>query len=200
MFRTYILPSGFRKKDVTSSVDTGKAASGATCHDVIRLAGKSQGLKQSVLANHNPVAYQLCLKTNHHHLASSPLSCCVLPVPLYLVISLLCSVVNMSAPPAKVRRPNFTRAEMFCIIHEVKQRRALLLGNLNNYAAGITNERRERAWEAIVSTVNAISHITRTPEEIRSKFRDMRAQCKMKISKNVRYMEGTVPCEGTYSA
>ena len=93
-------------------------------------------------------------------------------------------------PPAKVRRPNFTRGEMLCIIHDVKQRRAVILGKLD-YSAGITNEKKDRAWDEIVSALNVISHVPRTRNEVRLKFKDMRAQCKAKIAKNVQHMEGT---------
>ena len=72
----------------------------------------------------------------------------------------------------------------------MKERQAVVLGTLN-YIAGITNERKDRAWDQIASAVNVISHVPRTRSEVRLKFKDMRAQCKAKIAKNVRHMEGT---------
>ena len=73
---------------------------------------------------------------------------------------------------------------MPCIIHEVKQRRAVILGKLD-YSAGITNEKKDRAWGEIASALNVISHVPRTRNEVRLKFKDMRGQCKAKIAKNV---------------
>lgn len=96
----------------------------------------------------------------------------------------------MSSTPAKVRRPNFTRGEMLCIINEVKQRLGVIAGKLD-YKSGVTFERKERAWHEITEAVNAISSVKRTSLEVKLKYKDMRAQCKGKYSKYVLHMKGT---------
>lgn len=98
--------------------------------------------------------------------------------------------LKRSSPPAKVRRPNYTHGEMLCIINEVKKRLDIIAGKLDN-KSGVTSERKLKAWQDITEAVNAISSVTRTTTEIKLKYKDMRAQCKMKYSKYLLHQKGT---------
>ena len=79
---------------------------------------------------------------------------------------------------------------MLCIIDEVKKRLAIITGKLD-YSAGITHDKKERAWQEIATAVNVVSRVPRSAAEVRQKFKDMRAQSKAKYAKHVRHMEGT---------
>ena len=110
------------------------------------------------------------------------------PLCLRLPPSLLFKM--SSSPPAKVRRPNFTRGEVLCIIHEVKKRLPIISGKLD-FKSGITHQRKDEAWQEITDAVNIISSVPRTMHEVRLKYKDMRTQCKSKYAKHVRHMGGT---------
>ena len=86
---------------------------------------------------------------------------------------------EMACPPPskKVRRPNFTEAEMLTLIEEVKKRGHVILSKLDNT---VTAHSKEFAWEEVTSCVNAVSTTKRKPDEVKTKFKDLRFLVKKK--------------------
>ena len=150
-------------------------------------------LKPSIISCHCPHFHSHCTGLGSQ---LSALSITTFDLPCWttapdVTISLSLIVFRMtSSPPAKVRRPNFSRTEVTCILDQVKQRLPVIGGRLN-FNAGITLESKMRAWKDITMAVNEVSQVPRTPKEIRSKYKDMRTQCKAKHAKRARHMEVT---------
>ena len=57
-------------------------------------------------------------------------------------------------PSKKLRRPNFTEAEMLTLIEEVKKREHIILSKLDNT---MTARSKEFTWEEVTNCVNAVS-------------------------------------------
>ena len=98
--------------------------------------------------------------------------------------------LNMAATAIKVRRPNFSDAEMLAMVAAVKERAIVILGKLDTQA-GVTAAKKLRAWEEVAAAVNAVARVPRITEEVRRKFKDMRSHVKSKAAQEVRQMEGT---------
>ena len=83
-------------------------------------------------------------------------------------------------PPAKKlrhRRPNFTEAEVLTLIEEVKDREHVILSKLDNT---VTARAKEHAWEEVTNCVNAVSTTQRKPDEVKTKFKDLKFLLKKK--------------------
>ena len=85
----------------------------------------------------------------------------------------------MACPPPskKVRRPNFIEAKVLTLIEEVKKREHVILSKLDNT---VTARSKEFAWEEVTSCVNAVSTTKRKPDEVKTKFKDLKFLVKKK--------------------
>ncbi|XP_050706796.1 nuclear apoptosis-inducing factor 1-like [Eriocheir sinensis] len=97
----------------------------------------------------------------------------------------------MSSPPRKIqRRPRFTEAEILALVEEVERREHVILGK-HDMRAGVTESTKRYAWEEVCDCVNAVSHVERSVEELKRKFRDLKAQVKSKSAAEMKDMGAT---------
>ena len=62
------------------------------------------------------------------------------------------------------------------------------MGKLDNHN---TAAMKNAAWEMVALEVNAVSRVRRTAEEVRRKYKDMKASVKSKASQEIREIDGT---------
>lgn len=120
---------------------------------------------------------------------------CILAVFPERLVPVQCDFVMSSEPPAKKlsRRPRFTDAETLALVEEVERRFPVIMGRLDSR---VTADTKNRAWEEVTAIVNGCSRIKRTTDELRRKYRDLRAHVKGKAAKEHRHIEGTGKCIG----
>ncbi|XP_050708908.1 myb-related transcription factor, partner of profilin-like, partial [Eriocheir sinensis] len=82
------------------------------------------------------------------------------------------------ASAVKRRRPNFSNEEILALITGVRQRWETITGPLSSC---VTAAAKQRAWEAVVEEVNAVSGVGRSVEEVRMKFSDFKRHTKKKL-------------------
>lgn len=111
--------------------------------------------------------------------------------PLHTQYPRVFCVTTMSSPPRKIqRRPRFTEAEILALVEEVERREQIILGK-HDMKAGVTEATKRFAWEEVCHAVNAVSLFKRTVEELKRKFRDLKAQVKSKSSAEMKDMGAT---------
>ncbi len=111
--------------------------------------------------------------------------------PLYTQYSFVFCVTTMSFSPRKFqRRPRFNEAELFALVEEVERREHIILGK-HDMRAGVTEATKRCAREEVCDRVNAVSHVKRNVEELKRKFRDMKAQVKSKSAAEMKAMGAT---------
>lgn len=93
-------------------------------------------------------------------------------------------------PPKKTRRPRFSDAELHTIIEEVTKRRNLLFSK-HDLKTGVTDIKKQQAWEEVTIVVNAVGRVQRDTEEIKRKFRDMKSHVKHKSAEESKHIAGT---------
>uniref|UniRef100_A0A0P4WC50 Regulatory protein zeste n=1 Tax=Scylla olivacea TaxID=85551 RepID=A0A0P4WC50_SCYOL len=93
-----------------------------------------------------------------------------------------------SEAPKRTRRPRFSRMETLTLVEEVESRAAVILGKLNGE---VTVDKKNKAWEDIAMSVNAVSRFRRTPGELRKKFKDLRTHVKSKAVAEQRHAAST---------
>ena len=91
-------------------------------------------------------------------------------------------------PPSKTRRPNFSQLELTTLMDEVRKRESIILVK---HDSKVTQEKKTVAWNQITDAVNSVGRVPRTAEELRKKFKDLRAQTKSKAARHAQHMEGT---------
>uniref|UniRef100_A0A0P4WGE6 Regulatory protein zeste n=1 Tax=Scylla olivacea TaxID=85551 RepID=A0A0P4WGE6_SCYOL len=104
-----------------------------------------------------------------------------------------------SEAPKRTRRPRFSRMETLTLVEEVESRAAVILGKLNGE---VTVDKKNKAWEDIAMSVNAVSRFRRTPGELRKKFKDLRTHVKSKAVAEQRHAASTggePPVDITYN-
>ena len=77
------------------------------------------------------------------------------------------------------RRPRFTDAELGTLVKEVERRAEVITGKLD---PGLTCDQKNQAWGQVDDAVNAISHVPRSQQEVRRKYRYLRSRVKCKAA------------------
>ncbi|CAH1383330.1 unnamed protein product, partial [Tenebrio molitor] len=78
------------------------------------------------------------------------------------------------------RAKNFTTTEVDILVKEVEKRRQVLFGPLRG--PSLTQFHRDRAWEQVLSCVNAVAPAIRTVGELKKKFKDLKNRTKTKAN------------------
>ena len=86
---------------------------------------------------------------------------------------------NMSDLPARRRAVRFTDAEIATLVHEVKEREVAIYGTA---AQPPRLPAVRRAWEEVTAAVVASSGISRSVDQIKKRFSDLRMTGKRKVN------------------
>lgn len=86
------------------------------------------------------------------------------------------------------RLPNFSDEEIIALIEGVKCKRTVILGKLDN-----TNTIRDknRAWASVQECINNVSQCSRSIDELKKKFTDLKSSVKKKAAKAKQHARGT---------
>ncbi|KAJ3621955.1 hypothetical protein MTP99_002497 [Tenebrio molitor] len=84
--------------------------------------------------------------------------------------------MEKQTPKRGPRAKNFTPSEIDVLVTEVDKRRHVLFGPLRG--PSLTHFHRARAWEQVLSCVNAVAPAIRTVGELKKKFKDMKNRVK----------------------
>lgn len=89
------------------------------------------------------------------------------------------------APKGKKKR-NYTDSEIETIVSEVEARKGILLKSVST---GLSGTAKKDAWDAITKAVNAVSRETRSVNEVKKKWFDLKVDAKKRITDQKRKKE-----------
>ena len=78
----------------------------------------------------------------------------------------------------RAKKRNFTNTELEILVNEVESNQQILFSSFT--AGGITNKRKNAAWENVTNAVNSVGSEERTVPEINKKWFDIK-----RLAKNV---------------
>ncbi len=87
------------------------------------------------------------------------------------------------------KKRNFTNTELEVLVDEVESNQQILFSSLT--AGGITNKRKNAAWEKVTDAVNSVGSEERTVPEIKQKWFDNKVLAKKCITAHRREMSVT---------
>ncbi|XP_076109517.1 myb-related transcription factor, partner of profilin-like [Mytilus galloprovincialis] len=79
----------------------------------------------------------------------------------------------------KTKKPRFTEKEIDAIVDNVKENSVMLLSKFSDV---VSNTRKKEAWKKVQNAVNAVSFTSRTSEEIKKKWDDIKRGTKKKAT------------------
>lgn len=89
----------------------------------------------------------------------------------------------------RARKKNFTNTELEILVNEVESNQQILFSSFT--AGGITNKRKNAAWENVTNAVNSVGSEERTVPEIKKKWFDIKVLAKKRVTAHRREMSAT---------
>ena len=88
-------------------------------------------------------------------------------------------VFKMASPAKKLRKANFSPAEISVLTEKFEENMEILQSKFTN---SITNTKKNKIWEAIAEAVNAVGVTARTTQEVRDKWKNLHSSAKKDFS------------------
>ncbi|XP_066022518.1 nuclear apoptosis-inducing factor 1-like [Pocillopora verrucosa] len=85
----------------------------------------------------------------------------------------------MASPAKKVRKANFSPAEISVLTEIFKENMDILQSKFTN---SITNAKKNKIWEEISEAVNAVGVTARSTQEVRDKWKNLQSHAKREFS------------------
>lgn len=101
----------------------------------------------------------------------------VATIPLIMREWIFSPLTEIMAKRAKKR--NFSDSEIETLVGEVETHQTILFGTLN---AGVTNKRKNAAWEKVTTAVNSVGSEERSLSEIKKKWFDIKLCAKKRVT------------------
>ncbi|KAL7383453.1 hypothetical protein ABVT39_011126 [Epinephelus coioides] len=79
----------------------------------------------------------------------------------------------------RAKKRNFTDTEIEVLVGEVETNQKILFGTLN---AGVTNQRKNAAWEKVTTAVNSVRSEERSLLEVKKKWFDIKIRAKKRVT------------------
>ncbi|VDI10067.1 Hypothetical predicted protein [Mytilus galloprovincialis] len=79
----------------------------------------------------------------------------------------------------KTKKPRFTEKKIYAIVDNVKENSVMLF---SKFSDAVSNTRKKEAWKKVQNAVNAVSFTSRTIEEIKKKWDDIKRGTKKKAT------------------
>ena len=85
----------------------------------------------------------------------------------------------MASPAKKVRKANFSAAEISVLTEKFEEHMEVLQ---SKYTTTVTNARKNKIWEEIADAVNAVGVTARSTQELRDKWKNLQSTAKREFS------------------
>ena len=85
----------------------------------------------------------------------------------------------MASPAKKVRKANFSPAEISVLTENFKENMEIPQSKFTN---SVTNAKKNRIWEEISEAVNAVGVAERSTQEVRDKWKNLQSHAKREFS------------------
>ena len=85
----------------------------------------------------------------------------------------------MASPAKKVRKSNFSPSEISVLTDKFEENMDILQ---SKFTTSVRNAKKNKIWEEITETVNAVGVTARTTQEVRDKWKNLQSNAKREFS------------------